>query len=64
MNPFPGRSPGSLAWVSISSTYFWIDQTKGVVSLLLTQLLPFVDPTELGIFEQSEQAIYAADLAV
>jgi methyl acetate hydrolase len=53
-----------LAWAGISNTYFWIDPTKGVAGLLLTQPLPFVDPTVLGIFEQFEQAIYAADLAV
>jgi methyl acetate hydrolase len=64
VNPLPGRSPGGLAWAGISNTYFWIDPTKGVAGLLLTQLLPFVDPTVLGIFEHFEQAIYAADLAV
>src|SRR6185369_6623338 len=38
-----GRSAGSLAWAGLANTYFWIDRTKRVSGVFLTQLLPFYD---------------------
>jgi methyl acetate hydrolase len=54
-----GRSGGSLAWAGLGNTYFWIDPTKRLTGVILTQILPFADDKVLGLFEQFERAIYA-----
>ncbi len=55
-----GRSAGSLAWAGLANTYYWIDPTRRVAGVLLTQLLPFADPTVLNLLEHFEGAIYAS----
>ena len=42
-----GRSAGSLTWAGLGNTYFWVDPARGVAGVLLTQILPFADPTVL-----------------
>jgi methyl acetate hydrolase len=54
-----GRSAGSLAWAGLANTYYWIDPTKRLCGVILTQVLPFADPTVLQLFADFEQAIYA-----
>jgi methyl acetate hydrolase len=55
-----GRSAGSLAWAGLANTYYWIDPTRRVAGVLLTQILPFADKRAMALFEQFERAIYAA----
>ena len=40
-----GRAANSLAWAGLGNTYFWIDRTRGVCGVFLSQLLPFYDET-------------------
>jgi CubicO group peptidase (beta-lactamase class C family) len=55
----PGRrSAGSLAWAGLFNTYYWLDPTKQVSGVLLTQILPFADPTVLGLLDDFESAVY------
>jgi len=54
-----GRSGGSLAWAGLGNTYFWIDPTKRLTGLILTQILPFADAKVISLFEQFEKAMYA-----
>jgi CubicO group peptidase (beta-lactamase class C family) len=53
-----GRSANSLAWAGLGNTYFWIDRTRGVCGVFLSQLLPFCDATALDLFAQFEAAVY------
>lgn len=55
-----GRSAGSLAWAGINNTYFWLDLKKRVAGVIMTQVLPFADPTVLGLLERFEAAIYGS----
>lgn len=55
-----GRSPGSLAWAGLGNTYFWIDPTRRVGGVIMTQILPFADARVLGLFEKLERGVYAA----
>jgi CubicO group peptidase (beta-lactamase class C family) len=55
-----GRSAGSLAWAGLANTYFWIDPAKRVAGVLMTQVLPFVDPRSLALFTAYEKSVYAA----
>ena len=57
----PGRrSAGSLAWAGINNTYYWLDPTKKIAGVLMTQVLPFADNTVLGLLDRFEAAVYAA----
>ena len=54
------RSAGSLAWAGLANTYFWIDRTKRVSGVFLSQLLPFYDATAIDLFAKFETEVYAA----
>lgn len=55
----PGRrSAGSLAWAGLFNTYYWLDPQKHVAGVILTQILPFADPTVLGLLDDFETAVY------
>jgi CubicO group peptidase (beta-lactamase class C family) len=54
-----GRGAGSLAWAGLANTYFWIEPTRRVAGVILTQVLPFADPPVLNLFENFERALYA-----
>jgi methyl acetate hydrolase len=53
-----GRSAGSLAWAGLANTYYWLDPTKQIAGVILTQILPFADPAVLDLFGQFERAVY------
>jgi methyl acetate hydrolase len=53
-----GRSAGSLAWAGLANTYYWIDPTRNVSGVILTQLFPFADKKVLELFGGFERAIY------
>jgi CubicO group peptidase (beta-lactamase class C family) len=55
-----GRSADSWAWAGAHNTYFWIDPTRRVAGLLLTQLQPFPDRVVLELSDRFERAVYAA----
>ena len=54
-----GRSAGSLAWAGLANTYYWIDPSRDVCGVILTQLLPFADKHSLEAFAGFEKDIYA-----
>jgi methyl acetate hydrolase len=59
--PLPtGRSAGSLAWAGLANTYFWIDRTKRVCGVFLSQLLPFYDHTTIDLLGKFETEVYRA----
>jgi methyl acetate hydrolase len=53
-----GRSAGSLGWGGLANTYYWIDRSKGVAGVYVTQLLPFADVKALPLFHAFEEAVY------
>jgi methyl acetate hydrolase len=54
-----GRSANSLSWAGLGNTYCWIDPTKKVAGVILTQILPFFDSKVVDLFDCFEKAIYA-----
>jgi methyl acetate hydrolase len=54
-----GRSPGSLAWVGLANTYFWIDPARDVTGVILMQVLPLADGKCLEAFAGFERGVYA-----
>ena len=57
-----GRGAGSWTWGGAANTFFWIDPTRRITGLLLTQILPFGDAGALDLFAQFERAIYAGHI--
>ena len=55
-----GRSGGSLSWAGPANTYFCVDPSKHVAGLILTQILPFADPSVLGLYAKFEGGVYKA----
>jgi CubicO group peptidase (beta-lactamase class C family) len=55
-----GRSGGSLSWAGLANTYFWVDPSKRVAGVILTQILPFVDPSVMKLYAQFESGVYKA----
>ena len=55
-----GRSAGSLAWAGLANTYFWIDRTKRISGVFLSQVLPFYDDTAIDLFAKFETEVYRA----
>ena len=53
-----GRSAGSMTWAGLANTYFWIDRTRRVGGVLMTQILPFGDPAVLKLYESFERSVY------
>ena len=55
-----GRSAGSLAWAGLANTYFWIDRSKRVCGVFLSQVLPFFDHTAIDLLTKFETEVYRA----
>src|SRR5438876_8237321 len=55
-----GRSAGGLAWAGLANTYFWIDPTKRVSGVFLSQVLPFYDRTAIELLGKFETEVYGA----
>jgi methyl acetate hydrolase len=55
-----GRAAGSLAWAGLANTYFWIDRTKRVCGVFLSQVLPFYDHVAVDLLGKFETEVYRA----
>jgi methyl acetate hydrolase len=61
MEPGPnGRSAGTVSWGGIYNTYYWLDPSKRVTGLIMTQILPFADTRALKVYGQFERGVYEA----
>ncbi len=55
----PGmRSQGTGDWAGVFNSYYWIDRTKGIGGVLMTQLLPFFDMPVIETLMGFEMAVY------
>ena len=55
-----GHSAGTLTWGGLYNTYFWIDRSRDLCGVLLTQVLPFYDTEVLQLYGRFERAVYGA----
>ena len=53
-----GRPAGSWGWGGLANCYFWVDPIDRVAGLVMTQIIPFGDPTVLELFGTLERSIY------
>ncbi len=54
-----GRRASSLSWAGIFNSYYWLDPSCRVAGVILTQMLPFADPTVLRLYGRFERGVYA-----
>jgi CubicO group peptidase (beta-lactamase class C family) len=55
----PGRrDAGSLSWTGLLNTHYWIDPTRKIAAVFMTQMLPFWDPDVMSSLEEFEHAVY------
>ena len=54
------RRPGFYEVAGLANTYFWVDPSKHVAGVILTQILPFADPSVLGLYAKFESGVYKA----
>jgi len=59
MEPGPnGRSAGTVSWAGLFNSYYWLDSTRRVAGVILTQILPFADPAAVNLYGRFERAVY------
>src|SRR5262249_53799649 len=58
------RSPGSLSWRGINSTYFGIARARGIAGVIMMQSLPFADAKALATYDAFERGAYQLVSAV
>jgi methyl acetate hydrolase len=60
LEPGPhGRSAGTLSWAGLFNSYYWLDPARRVTGVILTQILPFADPTVVRLYGEFERGVYA-----
>jgi methyl acetate hydrolase len=55
-----GRSAGGLTWAGLFNTHYWIDPSRRVTGLIMTQILPFGDARAMKVYGEFERAVYDA----
>ena len=55
-----GRPAGGMMWAGLANSYFWVDQTKGLAGVYISQIFPFADHQSLPLFYAFEKAVYDA----
>jgi CubicO group peptidase (beta-lactamase class C family) len=61
LQPVPdARSANSLTWAGIFNTYYWIDPSKHIAGVIMTQVLPFADHPSVRLYGQFERGVYNA----
>jgi CubicO group peptidase (beta-lactamase class C family) len=53
------RGVNTMSWLGIFNTFFWIDRKKEVCAVLMTQMLPGLDPGARRVLDDFERSVYA-----
>jgi CubicO group peptidase (beta-lactamase class C family) len=53
------RGANTMSWAGIHNTFFWIDREKQVGAVLMSHMLPFLDPRAAKLLEDFDRAVYA-----
>jgi methyl acetate hydrolase len=54
-----GRSAGSSSWAGLLNTHYWIDPSRRIAGVFMTQVQPFGDPAVMQLYDQFERHVYA-----
>jgi methyl acetate hydrolase len=53
-----GRGANTMAWAGIFNTFFWIDREHQLSAVLMTQMLPGLEPGPAKLLEEFDRAVY------
>jgi CubicO group peptidase (beta-lactamase class C family) len=53
------RGANTMSWAGVFNTFFWIDREKQVTAVLMTQMLPFLEPGPSKLLEDFDRTVYA-----
>ena len=53
------RGANTMTWAGIMNTFFWIDREKQVGAVLMSQMLPGLDPGPAALLADFDRAVYA-----
>jgi methyl acetate hydrolase len=53
------RGAATISWAGIFNTFFWIDREKQIGAVLMSQMLPGLDPGPRELLEEFDRAVYA-----
>jgi CubicO group peptidase (beta-lactamase class C family) len=53
-----GRSTGTVGWAGLFNSYYWLDPARHIAGVILTQILPFADPTVVRLYGEFERGVY------
>ena len=53
------RGANTMSWAGIFNTFFWIDRERQVGAVLMSQMLPGLDPGPQKLLEDFDRAVYA-----
>jgi CubicO group peptidase (beta-lactamase class C family) len=54
-----GRGAHTMSWAGIYNTFFWVDRENQIGAVLMTQLLPFLDPAVKKLIDDFDRAVYS-----
>jgi methyl acetate hydrolase len=54
------RGVNTMSWAGIFNTFFWIDRENQVGVVLMTQMLPFLDPGPKKLLDDFDRAVYGS----
>jgi len=58
----PGkRSAGTQSWAGVCNTHYWVDPSKDLAAVIMTQSLPFVEPPFMETYDAFERAVYTVN---
>lgn len=52
------RSAGSQGWAGVLNSHYWFDPARDVAGVIMTQSLPFADPSYMKAYETFERGVY------
>ena len=58
-----GRKAGSGSWAGLGNLFYWIDPKTGIAGMIVTSILPFLNPTFMRLFDEFERVAYGHDVA-
>jgi methyl acetate hydrolase len=53
-----GRGANTMTWAGLFNTFFWIDREKQVAAVLMSQMLPFLEPEAHKLLADFDRAVY------
>ena len=53
------RGANTMSWAGIFNTFFWIDRERQVAAVLMSQMLPALDPGPSKLVEDFDRAVHA-----